>query len=320
MIDKYKAGQVIQLPDQGSWPATVHVVEKESLWALKAALAARRPLLVRGEPGCGKSQLARAAAFMLGRAFLSEVVHARQEHRELQWHFDAVARLGEAQVLAASQATNAREHLAPEKFLGPGLLWWAFDWTSAQKQSRLSSGAGVAEPEIPDGWTPEQGCVVLIDEIDKAETDLPNGLLETLGNGAFPVPHKTHPVKGRAQNPPLVVITTNEERELPAAFVRRCLVLNIELEEDKDKLIDWLAGRGKAHLGDLTSEAVRRETAALLYEDRTKARDLGLPVPGQAEYLDLLRAVAHIAEGETEQREVLDNIRHFALVKHKETS
>ena len=74
----------IPLPQRGSWPAMVHRFDKNSAWAVRAALAAQRPLLVRGEPGSGKSQLARAAAEILKRLFVAEVVHARSESQDLQ--------------------------------------------------------------------------------------------------------------------------------------------------------------------------------------------------------------------------------------------
>lgn len=98
---KLKYQGKVTLPKSGSWPESVHEFDEEShCYALMAAEAARRPLLVRGEPGIGKSQLARAAAVATGRLFQSVVVNARTECEDLQWKFDAVARLGEAQILA----------------------------------------------------------------------------------------------------------------------------------------------------------------------------------------------------------------------------
>lgn len=92
----YRTDQPLDLPKLGSWPETRHVFDKASAYALAAAEAAKRPLLVRGEPGTGKSQLARAAAVARQRLFLSVVVNSRTECQDLQWQFDAVGRLGEA--------------------------------------------------------------------------------------------------------------------------------------------------------------------------------------------------------------------------------
>jgi MoxR-like ATPase len=316
MID-IKPGHIEELPAVGSWPAAVHMFEKKTIWAVKAALAAERPLLVRGEPGSGKSQLARAAAKVLHRAFISEVVHSRSECRDLQWHFDAVARLGEAQTLGTTTApTDITARLDPKRFLSPGALWWTFDWESAEKQFSVCN-MGMGRPLKPKDWKPAQGCVLLIDEIDKADADLPNGLLETLGNGAFTVPYLDEPI-GLKENtpPPLVVITTNEERELPGAFLRRCMVLHLVLPGEEEQLVKWLSDRGEIHFGKTCKEKVRAKAARLLWKDRQEALKHGLQPPGQAEYLDMLRAVKQLYNTEEEQLKALDDIAEFALVKN----
>ena len=172
------AGTTVTLPNVGSWRESAHVFDESSANAIRAALAAQRPLLLRGEPGIGKSQLARAAAAQLGRLFISEVVNARSESQDLLWRFDAVRRLGDAQALGAARASEDEldNRLAQTNYVSPGALWWAFDWDSARKQHD-SSGAQFGMPVPPTGWKPDDGCVVLIDEIDKAEAELPNGLL-----------------------------------------------------------------------------------------------------------------------------------------------
>ncbi len=320
----------IDLPRYGSWPATRHQFDQTSVDAINASLAAQRPLLVRGEPGTGKSQLARAAAQHLGRLFVSEVVHARSESQDLLWHFDAVGRLGEAQALGAmcQQEDAIREKLDPLRYLAPGALWWVLHWDSALEQSQHTLFKH-RQPLPPKGWKPEQGSVLLIDEIDKADADLPNGLLETLGNGGFSVPYLDTPVAIRdGMPPPLVVITTNEERELPAAFVRRCFVLHLRLpdqdpryrkgsdEQKRERLVDWLVERGETHFGSRIHPDVRRQAARQLWEDRQEAGRQGVPPPGQAEYLDLLRALDGLAGGDTEeQKNQLESIQAFALKK-----
>jgi len=320
MID-IKEGHIEKLPRLGSWPEAVHLFDLESTWAIKAALAAERPLLVRGEPGIGKSQLARAAASVLNRAFISEVVHARSECTDLQWYFDAVARLAEAQTIGMTKDKDAAgpgitERLDSRRFLSPGALWWTFDWEGAEKQYNLCN-KGLRRPGKPAGWDPSKGCVLLIDEIDKADADLPNGLLETLGNGAFTVPYLDEPV-GMSEGvpPPLVVITTNEERELPGAFLRRCMVLRLVLPKEKDELEKWLMARGDIHFGDACSREVKKMAADLLNRDREEALSLGLQPPGQAEYLDMLRAVSRIGHDEDVQISALKAIFKFALSKH----
>lgn len=322
-----QADRLVQLLAVGTWPKTVHVFDEDSQWAINAALAAQRPLLVRGEPGCGKSQLARAAAHCLKRAFISTVVHARSSCEDLQYHFDAVARLAEAQTLAArGQVERVQELLDPVKFISPGPLWWVFDYERAR--AAAEHGRAQYQPPIePEGWQVDHGCVLLIDEIDKADADLPNGLLETLGNGSFQVPFLKEPVGGKNRTAPLVIITTNEERELPAAFTRRCLVLQLAPPKEETELHTWLMARGQAHFGVACSQAVRKMAADQLLEDRKRAHELGHALPGQAEYLDLLRALVALdpklaQAGQLEQRQLalLERLAGFTLGKYREQS
>ena len=315
-LHSYPINKPIPLPKRGSWPAAVHVFDKASVHALMAAEAAERPLLVRGDPGTGKSQLARAAAEATGRLFLSAVVNARTECQDLQWQFDAVARLGEAQALAHCSADEIPRRINPLRFLSPSPLWWVFDWEFAQKQYELCDHRLELAPTLPNDWQPNRGSVLLIDEIDKADTDLPNGLLETLGNGDFTVPYLGASVR-QSQDcpPPLVIITTNEERELPAAFLRRCLVLPLSLPAADGELLDFLCKRGEVHFGARCTDAVRRKAGELLLKDRKDASVQGLPAPGQAEYLDLLRAVCKLASDEQGQIDLLDKISQFVLKK-----
>ena len=88
------------------WPAQRHQFEQESIWAIQAALATGRPLLVRGEPGTGKSQLARAAAQVMGRPFLYQVITSRTEVTDLLYEMDDVRRLAEAQVMGPGCKNN----------------------------------------------------------------------------------------------------------------------------------------------------------------------------------------------------------------------
>jgi MoxR-like ATPase len=308
----------IPLPARGSWPASVHVFDARSAWAVRAALAAQRPLLVRGEPGAGKSQLARAAAEVLGRLFISEVVQSRSESQDLQWRFDAVARLGEAQALGAAplSADEVRARLDPLNYLSPGPLWWVLDWRSAADQHARGGGC-FCPPQPPPEWQPEHGCVLLIDEIDKADADLPNGLLETLGNGAFSAPWLSAPVAATPGTAtPLVVITTNEERELPAAFVRRCLVLNLGLPAQEEDFLAFLEARGRVHFQERCHDEVYRQAARQLWQDRRTAETQGVTPPGQAEYLDLLRVIATLEPDLQRQVGFIATVGEFALNKH----
>ncbi len=124
------AGDHVRIPAQGALPAQVHVFDDSSVQALRAARAARRPLLLRGEPGTGKTQLAFAAAAALRLPCVSVTVDSRTAARDLLYTFDAVARLGLAQVLGSLKGMTEKDllkRLAEERFVAPGALWWGFD-------------------------------------------------------------------------------------------------------------------------------------------------------------------------------------------------
>ncbi|MCO6459717.1 MAG: AAA family ATPase [Pirellulaceae bacterium] len=317
-----KAGQSVVLAADRSRPEQVHEFEERSVMAVQAAHAARRPLLVRGEPGVGKTQLAAAVAKATGRVLISHVVDSRTEARDLLWQFDAVMRLAEAQLKATADLTpqEASRELAVARFVRPGPIWWAFHWTSAEAQASDSTSPLPAYDHDAD---PKNGCVLLIDEIDKAETDVPNGLLEALGARQFTPFGRQEPVVAEGE-PPLVIITTNEERTLPDAFVRRCLVLRLALPAARTELIKLLVRRGETHFDGRTglpaaSPKLLQEAAEMLAQDREQAQDWQVkPLPGQAEYLDLVRAVLEMApDKEQQQLKLLHSVREFALVKER---
>ncbi|MEZ5476283.1 MAG: AAA family ATPase [Thiolinea sp.] len=342
----------------GTWRESVHVFDERSAQAIRAALAAGRPLLVRGEPGTGKSQLARAAAKVLGRKFLSHVVDAHTEIQDLWYRFDAVSRLGNAQVLSATvqlldvddaalkhkrQQQKIDETLDPEQYLSPGILWWAFAW---QEAAAHSCKHPLFVPDKDDPGNEENGVVLLLDEIDKADADLPNSLLETLDNGKFTVPwiKKTIGVNCDGENKvrPLVVITTNEDRQLPGAFIRRCMVLDLRLPTQEKRLKQYLKETAAFHFpaqareqgcvdtvlerdknGIVTNiksrfeDQVLEEAAEQLRKDRKQAESLGVIPPGQAEYLDMLRVLDELEPDDTQaQLKLLVSIKEYALKKY----
>lgn len=321
-----------------------HMFNEADCYALWAAYSAGRPLLVRGKPGTGKSQMARAIAEQLGWAFVSEVIRGNTELSDLHWHFDTIARLGEAQARGMLNNDNDNfDRLDPINFLAPGAFWWAFNWKTAQQRYQQCNCHLRPEPEQPDPtrpqaqtWKPETGGVVLLlDEIDKGEPDLPNGLLETLGLYQFTVPYLDSPSQPAENINPiqadptrlLVVITTNEERELPKAFVRRCFVHTLTMEEspkpinaDAENPIEhrqhWLIERGRLHFGKNVAEPVYQLAAKLLWNDRD-ASPHSQYQPGLAEYIDLLNAVQDLNDDEQERR--LRAIARYALNKDLDT-
>jgi MoxR-like ATPase len=289
---------------------TAYIFEEKMCNALWAAYANGRPLLLRGDPGTGKSEMAYAIAAHLGWPLRKKVIQGNTEIDDLHFHFDAVQRLADAQIyrhLPDEKADGRSQILAIEKYVTPGPIWWALNWVDAKKASQNKKES----EKTPEGWQPGDGCVLLIDEIDKADPDLPNGLLETFGNRCFEVPLLGEEI--RANQPVLTIITTNEERDLPLPFLRRCLELELKLETDEHKREDWLIERGKLHFSGKIDNDVYRQASQLVWEQRLKAEELNRYQPGLAEYLDLLGALCHAKPAE--QGKILAKISNFVLEK-----
>ena len=171
--------------------------------AINVALAVGAPLLVTGEPGTGKTQVAHYLAWYFGVELFPLYVRSTTTAEDLLYRFDAVAYLH-----AAQDPERRKEQLQRGDFVEPGPLWLAY--------------------------AAEGPSVVLIDEIDKAPRDFPNDLLNVLDQHSFAVPEKGqgYEVSRSDRPPPVVVITSNSERRLPEPFLRRCIFRHIELSEE----------------------------------------------------------------------------------------
>jgi MoxR-like ATPase len=164
-----------------------YIATPDLMLAVNAALALERPLLIKGEPGTGKTLLAFEVARALGRPLFQWHIKSTTKAQQGLYEYDAVSRLRDSQLGEAKVADIAN-------YIKPGVLWEAFE---------------SADPAI-----------VLIDEIDKADIEFPNDLLRELDRMEFYV-YETHRTI-HARHRPLVVITSNNEKELPDAFLRRC--------------------------------------------------------------------------------------------------
>jgi MoxR-like ATPase len=155
--------------------------------AVNAATTLRRPLLVKGEPGTGKTVLAEEIAKALGAPLITWNVKSTTKAHQGLYEYDAVARLRDGQL------GDERVHEI-RNYIKKGKLWEAFE-----------------SPVLP---------VLLIDEIDKADIEFPNDLLQELDRMSFDV-YETHETI-TARERPIIIITSNNEKELPDAFLRRC--------------------------------------------------------------------------------------------------
>lgn len=269
----------------------VYVLTEDLVIALDVALATGRPLLLRGVPGSGKSSLASFVARNLGWRYYEHVITSRTRARDLLYTYDTVRRLADATGRAADDP-KLRDH----DYVEPGVLWWTFNRATARHRGDPDGTSRAEEPfaTVNKDRRPD-GAVVLLDEIDKADPDVPNGLLVPLGSTEFQVAETGTPVKlvptaeGYAGAPYLVIITTNEERELAPAFLRRCIVHELP-RPDGPRLVEI----GRRHLtqagiavtpGD---EKLLAALAARLEQLAAQARGSGRRSPSTAEYLDAL--------------------------------
>ena len=164
-----------------------YVASEDLAVAVNAAVALERPLLVKGEPGTGKTQLAREIAESLCRPFIEWHIKSTTKAQQGLYEYDAVSRLRDSQ-LGDERVHDIRNYIVR------GKLWEAF--------------------------TTDPAPVLLIDEIDKADIEFPNDLLLELDRMEFHV-YETKEII-RAEKRPIVIITSNNEKELPDAFLRRC--------------------------------------------------------------------------------------------------
>ena len=256
-----------------------YVAPRELQLAVNAAITLERPLLVKGEPGTGKTLLAQEIARAAGAPLIEWHIKSTTKAQHGLYEYDAVNRLRDAQ-LGDARASEIRNYVVP------GKLWEAF--------------------------ASEQRLVLLIDEIDKADIEFPNDLLRELDRMEFYVYETQELVRARTR--PIVIITSNNEKELPDAFLRRCFFHYIRFpdEETLRQIVD-------VHFPGLKQDLLREALAAFFQLRETP----GLrKKPSTSELLDWLKLL--LAEDipaetlrEKNQRKVIPPL-YGALLKNEQ--
>jgi len=257
---------------------SAYVAEKDLTVAVNAAITLERPLLVKGEPGTGKTELALQIAKALGLELIEWSVKSTTKAQQGLYEYDAVSRLRDSQ-LGDERVNDVANYIRR------GKLWEAF--------------------------AADRKTVLLIDEIDKADIEFPNDLLQELDRMEFFVYETGQTI--RARHRPIVIITSNNEKELPDAFLRRCFFHYIRFPD-----MDTLQRIVDVHYPGI-KQALVREALTQFYEVRETA---GLrKKPSTSEALDWIRLlVSDDVEPETlrgDARNALPKL-HGALLKNEQ--
>lgn len=218
--------------------------------AVNAALSLQRPLLIKGEPGTGKTMLAEEVAQAMGRPLLQWHIKSTTKANQGLYEYDAVSRLRDSQ-LGDEKVRDISNYIVK------GVLWQAFE-------------------------SPEP-VVVLIDEIDKADIEFPNDLLRELDRMEFHVYETRQTIQ--AKHRPLIIITSNNEKDLPDAFLRRCFFHYISFP-DPDTMRDIVAVHFPSIKQDVVSAAL--DTFFALRDAPGLKKK-----PSTSEFLDWLRLLMH---------------------------
>jgi len=223
-----------------------YVATEDLRVAVNAAIALERPLLIKGEPGTGKTVLAEQISKALDVNLITWHVKSTTKAQQGLYEYDAVSRLRDSQ-LGDERVKDI------SNYIDKGKLWEAF--------------------------TSPERCILLIDEIDKADIEFPNDLLQELDRMEFFVYETGETIK--AVNRPIVIITSNNEKELPDAFLRRCFFHYINFPDDDtmNKIVD-------VHFPDIKDRLVK-DALSIFYEIREVP---GLKKkPSTSELLDWLK-------------------------------
>ncbi len=248
-----------------------YVASEELLRAANIAMVLEKPLLIKGEPGTGKTMLAEAISQALGKKLIIWNIKSTTKAQDGLYVYDVVQRLYDSQ------------------FGGQGV-------DDIEKYVKLG--------KLGEAFTDDEQVILLIDEIDKADLEFPNDLLWELDRMEFHIPETGRTV--RAKHRPVVIITSNAEKELPDAFLRRCVFHYIEFP-DKELMADIV----RVHYPDI-SERLLTQVLEAFYKIRS------LPQikkkPSTSEIIDWIQALQH---GGADVGRIVKEVPHLGVLLKK---
>lgn len=230
--------------------SSTYIADDDLLQVTNIAMALGKPLVIKGEPGTGKTELAIAIAESLGMPLITWSIKSTTKAQDGLYHYDVVQRLYDSQL-----GEEGVDNIAQYIHLG----------------------------KLGEAFSADEKVVLLIDEIDKADLEFPNDLLWELDKMEFYIP-ETHETV-RAKEPPIVIITSNAEKELPDAFLRRCVFHYIDFPDDV-----MMRRIVLAHYPDIEERLLQSALAA--FYDVREIRGLHKK-PSTSELLDWIRALRY---------------------------
>lgn len=228
--------------------SSTYVVSRELMNSVNVAVALQKPLLIKGEPGTGKTMLAEAIAESMGMELIIWNIKSTTKAQEGLYVYDTVQRLYDSQ-------------------FGEG------DVSDIKKYIKLG--------KLGEAFTSEKQVVMLIDEIDKADLEFPNDLLWELDKMEYHIPETKETIK--AKHRPIVIITSNAEKELPDAFLRRCIFHYIDFP-DEEKMEEIV----RVHYPDIEKNLLANAMEAFYWIRNMKEIQ---KKPSTSELLDWLQAL-----------------------------